>query len=304
MFQSYALFLDQMNDVMKHHFSKTVPFIDTVAFHLINSGGKRFRPLIMFACRELVGGTIDHRLLSLAASVEMIHSATLMHDDIIDESDMRRGKKTAHILWGKSSAILVGDFLFATAFRCMTACKDIQVLDYLSGVSGTIIEGEIKQLNQSKELTYQDYIDIIAAKTGALFEASCVVAGLLDSMTPNIDYLRKFGQEFGQAFQMIDDILDYYGDQNTIKKNIGRDFFEKKMTLPSLLSYSEIPNFFDRDFQDVLVWMKKNDIQEKCLSFVQRAIENAFSALEVFPNSIAKKRLETFIAQVVKNITV
>ena len=295
LFKKFVSFLDETEHIIYAQFHDYNPFIGKIASHLISSGGKRLRPLMMFVCRDMIGAVIDKRLLKLAAAVEMIHSATLMHDDIIDNSLMRRGKKTSHIVWGNSAAILVGDFLFATAFQCMTSCQDTKVLDYLSRVSGLIIEGEIKQLNQEEDLKFEDYIDIISAKTAALFEASCVTAGLLDQATPHIEALKDFGKYFGLAFQMIDDVLDYFGDPKDMKKNIGQDFKERKMTLPAFLALEEDPVFFDSSFEEASLTMRKNNIKESAYEKIHTLLDKAYLSLSPFDESETKNFLREWL---------
>lgn len=211
-----------------------VGMIPDLAQHLVGAGGKRLRPLLTVATARLCGykGEAHHKL---AAAVEFIHSATLLHDDVVDESDLRRGKKPANLIWGNSASILVGDFLFARAFNLMVETGSMEALGILSNAASVIAEGEVQQLASLRNLAMSeaDYMDVIKAKTAALFaaatEVSPVIAGLDDTRRAA---LRDYGLKLGLAFQLIDDALDYGGQQAALGKSVGDDFREGKMTLP------------------------------------------------------------------------
>jgi octaprenyl-diphosphate synthase len=217
-----------------------VPVIPALAEHLISAGGKRLRPLLTVAADRLAGGRDEH-CLKLAAAVEFIHTATLLHDDVVDGSQLRRGKVAAHLIWGGASSVLVGDFLFARAFELMVETRSLRALQILAKASSVIAEGEVLQLTRSHDLNLDQalYIEIVQAKTAELFaaaaEAGAVAAG---GSEVKIAALRSYGLNLGLAFQLTDDALDYGGVTETLGKNAGDDFREGKATLPLILAVS------------------------------------------------------------------
>lgn len=217
-----------------------VPVIPLLAEHLVSAGGKRLRPLLTLAAARASGQTGDIAAsVKLAAAVEFIHTATLLHDDVVDGSDLRRGKVAAHLIWGAPSSVLVGDFLFARAFELMVETGRMRALGILARASGVIAEGEVLQLTRAHDLNLdQDtYLRIISAKTAELFaaaaEAGAVGAGADE---PSVQALRAYGLNLGLAFQLADDALDYGGQSEILGKNAGDDFREGKVTLPLLLA--------------------------------------------------------------------
>ena len=215
-----------------------VPTIPALAEHLISAGGKRLRPLVAIAAGRICGGR-DDACLKLATAVEFIHTATLLHDDVVDGSKLRRGKVAAHLIWGGATSVLVGDFLFARAFELMVETGSLRVLDILSKASGVIAEGEVLQLTRAHDLNLDrdTYLDIIRAKTAELF-AAAAEAGAVSAGAPRerSEALRTYGLNLGLAFQLADDVLDYGGAAETLGKNAGDDFREGKATLPLLLA--------------------------------------------------------------------
>jgi octaprenyl-diphosphate synthase len=215
-----------------------VPVIPALAQHLISAGGKRLRPLLTVASARMVGAQ-DDACLKLAAAVEFIHTATLLHDDVVDGSRLRRGKVAAHLIWGGASSVLVGDFLFARAFELMVETGSMRALAILSRASSVIAEGEVLQLTRAHDLNLDQhtYLEIIAAKTAELFAASAE-AGAVSALAPEdqVTALRAYGLNLGLAFQLVDDALDYAGVAETLGKNAGDDFREGKATLPLLLA--------------------------------------------------------------------
>lgn len=217
--------------------SEHAPRIPEVTAHLIEAGGKRLRPMLVLAAAHLCGyaekGGEDHR--KLAATVEFIHTATLLHDDVVDESQRRRGRPTANLLWDNKSSVLVGDYLFARAFQLMVEPGSLRVLDILANASATIAEGEVLQLTAAQDLatTEATYLQVIRGKTAALFsaatEAGAVIAGAPED---HVRALYTYGDALGIAFQIADDLLDYGGSAAAIGKNVGDDFRERKLTLP------------------------------------------------------------------------
>jgi octaprenyl-diphosphate synthase len=224
--------------LIRDRMDSPVPVIPALADHLIAAGGKRLRPLLTVAAARLAGGA-GPKAHKLAAAVEFIHTATLLHDDVVDSSRLRRGKVAAHLIWGAPSSVLVGDFLFARAFELMVETGDLRALDILARASRVIAEGEVLQLTRAHdlELSQETYLEIIGAKTAELFaaaaEAGAVAAGAPD---PRVKALRAYGLSLGYAFQLADDALDYGGSSEVLGKNAGDDFREGKATLPLLLA--------------------------------------------------------------------
>ncbi len=230
----------QVNQVILDRMQSEIPLIPTLAGHLIAGGGKRMRPMLTLACARLLDypGTRHHKL---AAAVEFIHTATLLHDDVVDGSDLRRGKRTANIIWGNPATVLVGDFLFSRSFELMVEDGSLKVLKILSHASAVIAEGEVNQLTAQRQvgLGEERYLNIISSKTAALFAAACRIAAVVaehDSATE--EALDAYGRNLGIAFQLVDDAIDYASDAGTMGKDIGDDFRDGKMTLPVILAYA------------------------------------------------------------------
>ena len=284
-----------------------VTMIPEVANHLISSGGKRLRPMLTLATAGLSGYRGDGHI-KLAASVEFMHTATLLHDDVVDESDMRRGKQSARKLWGNEASVLVGDFLLGKAFKMMVDVGSLPCLDVLASAASIIAEGEVMQLAAAKnmETSEDSYLAVIRAKTAALFAAASEVGPILAGRSKvDIDNCRSYGMNLGIAFQLIDDALDYGGTSAKLGKNVGDDFREGKITLPVILAYrrgSEAERaFWKRTLED-------SDRQEEDLATAQgyltrhRALEDtverarhygamAKDSLELFPSSDWKHAL-------------
>lgn len=214
--------------------SEHAPRIPEVTAHLVEAGGKRLRPMLTLAAAQLCGyGGPYH--IHLAATVEFIHTATLLHDDVVDESQQRRGRPTANLLWDNKSSVLVGDYLFARSFQLMTETNNIRVLSILSNASAVIAEGEVLQLTAAQDLaTTEDiYLKVVRGKTAALFSAATEVGGVIAGAPEDqVRALFDYGDALGIAFQIVDDLLDYGGTTATIGKNVGDDFRERKLTLP------------------------------------------------------------------------
>jgi octaprenyl-diphosphate synthase len=216
-----------------------VELIPTLAHHLIDSGGKRMRPMLTIAAAKLCGYGGDGHV-PLAAAVEFMHTATLLHDDVVDESDYRRGKSAARMLWGNQASVLVGDFLLGQAFRMMVEVGSLPALKILSNAAAVIAEGEVMQLAAAKNTatTEDEYLAIINAKTAALFSAAAEVGGAIaDRPADEQAALKSYGKTLGIAFQLVDDALDYSGDSARLGKSVGDDFREGKITLPVILSF-------------------------------------------------------------------
>ncbi|HET9429133.1 MAG TPA: polyprenyl synthetase family protein [Allosphingosinicella sp.] len=240
MLQLVAADLNQVNAVILARMQSEVALIPELAGHLIAGGGKRMRPMLTLASARLLDyqGTRQHKL---AAAVEFIHTATLLHDDVVDGSGLRRGRRTANIIWGNPASVLVGDFLFARAFELMVEDGSLKVLGILSRASSTIAEGEVNQLTAQRrvETNEDQYLDIITAKTAALFAAACRVSAVVAEREEAVEQaLDAYGRNLGIAFQLVDDAIDYASDSATMGKGVGDDFRDGKVTLPVILAYS------------------------------------------------------------------
>jgi len=232
--------MNGVNAVILERMQSKVALIPELAGHLIAGGGKRMRPMLTLACANLLGypGTRHHKL---AAAVEFIHTATLLHDDVVDGSGMRRGKRTANLIWGNPASVLVGDFLFSRAFELMVEDGSLKVLRILSHASAVIAEGEVEQLTAQRQVATDEeqYLTIITAKTAALFAAACRVAPVVAEADEDCELaLESFGKNLGIAFQLTDDVIDYASDAATMGKGVGDDFRDGKVTLPVILAYA------------------------------------------------------------------
>ncbi|MFC5584108.1 polyprenyl synthetase family protein [Nitratireductor kimnyeongensis] len=229
----------RVNELILSKAGSDVELIPELAKHLIDSGGKRLRPMVTLAAAQMFGYEGEGHV-KLATSVEFMHTATLLHDDVVDESDLRRGRKTARMIWGNQASVLVGDFLLGQAFRMMVEVGSLDALDILSTAASVIAEGEVLQLSVAKNLetTEDEYLAVIKAKTAALFSAAAEVGPVVAGATRNDRAaLRSYGTNLGLAFQLVDDALDYGGKSSDLGKNVGDDFREGKVTLPVILSY-------------------------------------------------------------------
>ncbi|MFY7835061.1 MAG: polyprenyl synthetase family protein [Novosphingobium sp.] len=296
--------MNSVNAVILDRMQSRIPLIPTLAGHLIAGGGKRMRPMLTLASASLLGyGGSRH--FKLAAAVEFIHTATLLHDDVVDGSDMRRGKKTANIVYGNPATVLVGDFLFSRSFELMVEDGSLKVLRILSNASAVISEGEVDQLVAQRQIdtTEEMYLDIIAAKTAALFSAACRIAAVV-AERPEADELAldSYGRNLGIAFQLADDAIDYDSDAAEMGKDQGDDFREGKMTLPVILAYArgdaDERKFWqeaiagdrssDTDLAHAIELIRRHDAvnatRERARMYAQRAID----AIAGFPASAAK----------------
>ena len=227
-----------LNSRMK---SSLAPVIPEVTNHLINAGGKRIRPLLTLAVAKMFDYS-GHHHINLAATVEYIHTATLLHDDVIDESKKRRGKPTANMLWDNKLSVLVGDFLFSRAFQLMVETNSIRVLESLANASATISQSEVLQMTLAQDIStnQEKYLQVVRGKTAALFSAACEVGGIIsEAKSSQIKSLTEYGDALGISFQIMDDYLDYCQSNENLGKNSGDDFRERKITLPVLLSLSK-----------------------------------------------------------------
>ncbi|RUL98667.1 polyprenyl synthetase family protein [Rhizobium chutanense] len=231
--------MERVNQLILSKAGSDVQMIPEVANHLISSGGKRLRPMLTLAAAALFDYRGENHV-KLATSVEFMHTATLLHDDVVDESDLRRGKSTARMIWGNQASVLVGDFLLGQAFRMMVEVGSLDALDVLSSAACVIAEGEVLQLSVAKnmETTEDDYLAVIRAKTAALFAAAAEVGPIVaEAGKSGRNALKSYGMNLGLAFQLVDDALDYGGKAADLGKNVGDDFREGKITLPVILAY-------------------------------------------------------------------
>ena len=246
----------KVNALILANMQSDVPLIPQLAGYLIASGGKRIRPLLTLACTSIFKADMA-RAHRLAAAVEFIHTATLLHDDVVDESDQRRGKDAANIVFGNQASVLVGDFLFSKSFQLMVADGNLDILRILSDASATIAQGEVKQLSTKGNInaSMSDYIEVISSKTGALFAAACEVGPVIANQDKTVQQaFHQYGLNLGIAFQIADDVLDYNADRTKLGKTIGDDFREGKMTAPVLIAIEnaneEEMNFWQRVMAD------------------------------------------------------
>lgn len=244
--------LDAVEQLLIERAASPVATIPDLSAYLISAGGKRLRPVLTLASARAVGGDCGPSARVLAAAVEFIHTATLLHDDVVDDSDLRRGKAAAKNVWGASASVLVGDYLFARAFTLMVETKSLDILDILSRASCVIAEGEVRQLAAlgRTDLPVPEYMAIVEAKTAALFEAAARAGALTAGVgAETASAMGDYGRRLGRAFQLVDDLLDYGGLTAVIGKSVGDDFREGKLTLPVLFA-REHARGADRDFWD------------------------------------------------------
>src|SRR5471032_949292 len=285
----------------------TVKLIPNLARHLIESGGKRLRPMLTLAAAH-AGGYGGSGHIRLAAAVEFIHTATLLHDDVVDESALRRGKVSANLVWGNKPSVLVGDFLFSRAFQLMVETGNLTVLNILSGASAIIAEGEVMQLRSANNLgvTEEHYMTVVSAKTAALFaaaaEGGAVLSGRDDAF---IAGLRAYGENLGIAFQLVDDALDYSGRQELMGKSVGDDFREAKMTLPLILAHAraadgdrpfwkwviETGNQTESDLDRAITLIEQTGAMQETMSRARAYADLAKMALKIMPDSDIKRAL-------------
>ncbi len=299
--------MDRVNQTILSRTGSKVTMIPEVANHLIQSGGKRLRPMMTLATAGLCRYAGDGHV-KLAAAVEFMHTATLLHDDVVDESDMRRGKLAARMLWGNEASVLVGDFLLGQAFRMMVEVGSLPCLSVLADAAAVIAEGEVMQISAAKDTatTEDDYVAVIRAKTAALFAAACEVGPILAGKSKaEMSACRAYGTNLGIAFQLIDDALDYGGSSSTLGKNVGDDFREGKITLPVVLSFRrgsgterdfwtrtlEKGEIADGDLETAIGTMRRHRAIEDTIERARHYGAMARDALELFPASDHKQAL-------------
>ena len=301
--------LQKVESLIEQKLKSDVDLIEKMSEHHLKSGGKRLRALLTLESAKLTGYKEDNRDINLAACVELIHSATLLHDDVIDESSLRRGVKTANSIWGNQSSILVGDYLLSRCFEIMVQDGDLEVLQLLSSTSAKIAQGEVLQLQHKGEadLLEETYIDIINLKTAALFSAATKTGACISgSNEKEKKALESYGRNLGLAFQIADDALDYYAKEKLFGKEIGKDFFEGKVTLPLITIFQKSNNVekkflsevmkknkrTDEDFNKTLALINKYNAVEATFKKAEYFVNVSFDALAIFPDTDDKRVLQ------------
>ena len=283
--------MDQLFSKMME--SDSAPRIPEITKHIFESGGKKIRPLLCIATAEALNYKLDKHIL-LAATIEFIHTATLLHDDVVDESSTRRGEKTANILWDNKSSILVGDFLFSRAFQLMVATKSLSVLEILSNAAAIIAESEVLQLTNIKNINIglKTYFKIIEGKTAELFSAACETGAMIATSNLNqIKSFKSYGKSIGICFQLIDDYLDYKGDKKIMGKLIGNDFFNSKLTYPIIITLNEGTNSEKEKIEKLF---KKKQKTKNDLKLILEILDNnnALKKTKIEANKWSKKAKE------------
>ena len=296
-----------VNNIILKHLTNSTHLVSELSNHIISSGGKRIRPLLTLACSKLCNYS-GSRHVRLASVIEFIHTATLLHDDVVDNSKRRRGKKTANFVWGNKSSILVGDYLLSQAFRLLIKDGSLKCLDIISKTSLKISQGEVKQLISVNNLqtSESEYLDIITYKTAELFSAACQISGEISEVSDEKkSALGEFGKFVGTAFQIIDDTLDYFSEEKFSGKDLGNDLKEGKITLPlilcfkrsnktekKLLEYMVNKNQITKnDLSKTINLMNKYDVKEDCIKKAQHFSIMSKDSLGIFPQSPEKEKI-------------
>ncbi|HEY8159002.1 MAG: polyprenyl synthetase family protein [Methylobacter sp.] len=294
-----------VDQLIINELSSDVVLINQMGHYIVGSGGKRLRPMLLLLSAKALGGASDNHLL-LAAVIEFIHTATLLHDDVVDDSDLRRGKESANAVWGNAASILVGDYLYSSAFEMMVRTGNMRVMEILSKTTTAIAEGEVLQLLNcnNPETTEQKYLEVIARKTAILFSAATKLAAVIAGASTEVEQgLAQYGQHLGIAFQLIDDALDYKASKDELGKNLGDDLAEGKPTLPLIYA---IQNSSESEAKTIIDAIKNGDrdafnevyaiVQStKAIDYTERRADEeaqkAISALSVLPDSEYKQAL-------------
>lgn len=307
----YNTQIKEINNIILKFAQGKSPLIQEISKHLISSGGKRIRPVLLLMTADLCNQDKNDVILNLAAAVEMIHSATLLHDDVVDNSKMRRNQKTANSIWDNKASILVGDYIFSVAFQLMVKSNNLKALELLAKTSSIMADGEVLQLENSNniKISFEQYLDIIYGKTAILFSSACAVPALISSKKEEeFLSLKEFGKNLGLIFQMVDDVLDYSAKEQNIGKEIGSDFFEGKVTLPLITLYKKSSHIdqkiINQIHQDNLISPKKEqnlkqimqlinkyDVLNDCQNTIKQYQSKAIKTLEIFKNNEIKERI-------------
>lgn len=309
--------LDAVDALIDEQLSSSIPLIKDLSRHLIYSGGKRLRPMLTLLVAQAYGCQDDHDII-LSTAIELVHAATLLHDDIVDNSQMRRGQQTANAIWDNAASVLVGDFLYSRSFQLMVKTHHLDVLKMLADATNLISEGEVLQLlaRHNADTNENDYLNVLRYKTGTLFAAACQIGGLLaERPEQEIKVLQEFGENLGVAFQLVDDALDYCADEKVLGKELGDDLAEGKVTLPALHA---LQHAADQDRTMIKTAIMEGDrhampaileVVKKCggLDYTyQRArefSELARECLQILPNTPYKEALIKLTALVIDRST-
>ena len=297
--------LAKVNAVINQAVQSDVALISQIGTYIISAGGKRLRPIITILAGKAVGHD-DEKLYSLAAMVEFIHTSTLLHDDVVDESDLRRGRKTANNLFGNAAAVLVGDFLYTRAFQLMVGSGSMRILEVMADATNIIAEGEVMQLMNigNTDITEEQYVQVIQYKTAKLFEAAAQVGAILGKASPEHEQaLKDYGMYVGTAFQIIDDVLDYSGETEEIGKNVGDDLAEGKPTLPLIYLMNQgsqeaaadvraaLQNADRSYFEKIHAHVAASDALSYCIEQAKAAAGKAAACLDVLPDNEATRAM-------------
>ena len=298
--------MQKLDNVIRNDLSSNVILINQIGEYIVSAGGKRIRPLLTLLCGRISEVQDNELLYTMAAMIEYIHTATLLHDDVVDESGLRRGRKTSNAVFGNAASVLVGDFIYTRAFQMMVKSNSLRVLDVMAKSTNQISEGEVLQLLNigRSDLNETEYFEVIKYKTAILFEASARVAAIIAGVDSNKEEaLAKYAINIGTAFQIVDDILDYTGDSNSMGKNVGDDLLEGKVTLPliyllkngSTIEQQKIkaaidnPDTAEVDF--IISAIKNSKAIEYCSSLAHNFVDLAIQELKIFPDSQYKEAM-------------
>ncbi len=307
-FSVYQRDLQEVEKYLNRYITSDVKLIPEISHHLIDSGGKRFRPLLHLISASLCGYNGENRF-PMAAVMEFIHTATLLHDDVIDQAIMRRGKTSANNIWGNAASVLVGDFLYSKSFTLMTEIGNMQILKMMSDVTNVMSEGEVFQLMKCGDvnLTEEEYLTIIEKKTAILISAACSSGAILAGTSQNkVKALAHFGHNIGMAFQMTDDTLDYMAKEKDFGKSIGKDLEEGKMTLPLIYALKKAKpaerklikekvsrkKLSQKSLKDILSFIQEHEGIDYALKCAQKYITDAKAMLSIFPECTEKDQLQ------------
>ncbi len=309
--------LEQLEITLSESINSDIKLATEVSGHIVNSGGKRIRPAICILVAKTLGYS-ESDLIQLASSIELLHTATLIHDDVVDESLIRRGKESIQAKWDDAHGVLVGDFVYSKAFQLMANFDNPKIIRELANATNKISEGEVLQLSMKKKsnLSEEDYFNIIDRKTAELFKVSAVTAGILCKCTkPEIDSLNNFATSLGLAFQIQDDILDYFGQENLTGKKVGKDYEEGKFTLPIILSLktmnqtnkTKLLSLFEtrkiEDFAEILALMKSERILEQLQTIFTRYSNECINELKKLPHNQYRDALENIVRNLSSRLT-
>jgi octaprenyl-diphosphate synthase len=298
--------MNQVDTCIQESLKSDVVLINQIAHYIVASGGKRLRPMLHTLCANACGYQGQNHI-PLAAIIEFIHTATLLHDDVVDESDLRRGQQSAHAVWGNAASVLVGDFLYSRSFQMMIGLDSMRVMEVLADTTNTIAEGEVQQLLNmgDPEVNQLRYMQVIENKTAKLFEAACRLAAIISNQPLEVEQaLARYGNRLGSAFQIADDVLDYNGEADTMGKNAGEDLAEGKPTLPLILARercnekerelldSAIRNGGADDLNPVLSIIRKTDSINSAMEIAREHAREARQSIRILPESPWRTALE------------